>query len=477
MRSCEWLAVLAFLVPTSFIFAGDWPQFRGPNAVGLAEGAKLPDKIGPDQNVVWKVELPPGHSSPAVVGDRIYVTAFGDKKLLTIALDRETGRKLWQHEAPYQSLEKIHTIGSYAQPSPAADADVVVTFFGSSGLYCHNRDGKLLWSKPYGPFPNDFGAGSSPLIVGDRVILNQDHDNGSFLLVLDKLTGKQIWKVDRSEFPRGYATPVVWSVNGKRQIVVAGTLRAIGYDFDTGKEIWTLRRLARICNMTPVIGPDNTLYLATWAPGADENDRIVTEPWEDMLAKFDKNKNGMLELDEMPPGELKNRFTQIDRDKDGHISKQEYENMCRIFAEAQNSIVAVKPGGTGDITASHVLWTQKKYLPYIPSPLYYEGHLYMIKNGGLLSCLDPKDGKLLKQERVFGSANYYASPVSGDGKIYLFSEKGDASVVRAGADWEQLSRAKFGETMYASPAIVNGRIYVRTEAHLYCFGLKSLAGD
>jgi outer membrane protein assembly factor BamB len=269
--------------------------------------------------------------------------------------------------------------------------------------------------------------------VGDRVILSQDHDNGSFLVMFDKMTGEQIWKIDRSEFPRGYATPVIWTVNGKKQIVVAGTLRAIGYDFDSGKEIWTLRRLARICNMTPVIGPDNTLYLAAWAPGADENDRIVTEPWKDMLAKYDKNKNGMLELDEMPAGELKNRFTQIDRDKDGHISKQEYENMSRVFAEAQNSIVAVKPGGTGDITATNVLWTQKKHLPYIPSPLYYEGHLYMVKNGGLLSCLDPKDGKLLKQERVFGSANYYASPVAGDGKIYLFSEKGDASVVRARA--------------------------------------------
>jgi len=472
MRTRECLALITLLISMSFIHAADWPQFRGPNAVGVAEGAKLPDKIGPDQNMIWKIELPPGHSSPVVVGNRIYLTAFGDKKLLTIALDRETGRQLWQDESPYKALEKIHTIGSYAQPSPAADEQVVVTFFGSSGLYCHDREGKLLWSKPYGPFPNDFGAGSSPLLVGDRVILNQDHDNSSFLVAFDKLSGKPIWKVDRSEFPRGYATPVVWEVDGKKQLVVCGTLRAIGYDLDTGKEVWTLRGLARISNMTPILGPGNILYIASWAPGADEGERIVTEPWDRMLEQFDKNKNGMLELDEMPAGELKNRFTQIDRDKDGHISKQEYENMARIFADAENSIVAVKPGGTGDITDTHILWTQKKYLPYIPSPLFYQGHLYMVKNGGLLACLDPKNGKLLKQERVFGSANYYASPVAGDGKIYLFSEKGDSSVVIAGADWDQISRAKFGEAIYATPAIVDGRIYVRTEKHLYCFGLK-----
>jgi len=472
MRMRSLLASIIFLSSLSLISAADWPQFRGPNASGVAEGHKLPDKIGPEDNVIWKVELPPGHSSPVVVGDRIYLTAFGDKKLLTIALDRATGIQLWQDEAPYKSLEKIHGIGSYAQPSPVADNQVVITFFGSSGLYCHDREGKLLWSKPFGPFPNDFGAGSSPLLVGERVILNQDHDNSSFLLAVDKMTGKPIWKVDRSEFPRGYATPVIWEVNGKKQIVVAGTLRAVGYDLETGKEIWTLRGLARIANMTPVVGPDGILYLAAWAPGADEGERIVAEPWEEMLARYDKNKNGMLELDEMPAGELKNRFTQIDRDKDGHISKEEYENMRRIFADAQNLVAAIKPGGTGDITSSHVLWTQKKYLPYIPSPLFYRGYLYMVKNGGLLVCLDPKSGKLNKQERVFGAADYYASPVAGDGKIYLFSVKGDGSVIRAGADLDQISRSRFGESIYATPAIAEGRIWVRTEKHLYCFGLK-----
>jgi len=468
------LAALVILLINLPLTAGDWPQFRGPNAAGVAEGSALPEAIGPDVTAIWKVELPPGHSSPVVVGDRIYLTAVrGKKELLTIALERATGKTVWERSAPYKTLEKIHAIGSFAQSSPAADNQVVVSFFGSSGLTCFDRDGKELWRKPFGPFPNDFGAGSSPLIVGDRVILNQDHDNSSALYCFDKTTGHEIWKTDRSEFPRGYATPVIWDVNGRKQIVVAGTLRAVGYDLESGKEMWTVKGLARIANMTPVVGPDNNLYLAMWAPGADAGERIVAAPWAEMLEQYDKNKNGMLEENEIPAGELKNRFTQIDRDKDGHISKDEYENARRIFDAAENVVVAIKPGGADDITTTHVLWTQKKHLPYVPSPLYYKGLLYMIKNGGLLACLDTKTGRPAKDvERVFGSNNYYASPVAGDGKIYTISEKGDCSVIRAGTDWKQISRAKFNEPVYATPAIADGRIYVRTETRLYCFGAK-----
>lgn len=456
----------------SSALAADWPQFRGPNAAGISDDAKLPDKIGPEHHVVWKIPLPPGHSSPVVVGDRIYVTAVRDQQLVTMALNRATGKTLWQAVSSYKTLEKIHTIGSYAQSSPAADRGVVVSFFGSSGLTGYDREGRLLWSRPFGPFPNDFGAGSSPILRGDVVVLNQDHDNSSFLMALDKNSGTVLWRTDRSEFPRGYATPIVWEVNGATQIVVLGTLRAVGYDLTSGKEVWTVRGLARISNMTPVVGPDGVLYIAAWAPGADENDRIQAGPWTEAIRDHDRNKNGTLEDAELPDGALKQRFTQIDRDKDNHISKDEYESMRRIFADAQNIVVAIKPGGRGDITASHVLWSQKKQIPYIPSPLYYRGHLYMVKNGGIVNCLDAKTGKPAKQERVYGTGNHYASPVAGDGKIYLISERGDCSIIAAGADWQQIWKAKFNEQVYATPAIADGRIYVRTAKHLYCFGSR-----
>ena len=208
------------------------------------------------------------------------------------------------------------------------------------------------------------------------------------------------------------------------------------------------------------------------APGGDETEHIEAPPFDEMIKKHDKNKNGTLEADELPPGELKNRFTQIDRDKDNKITKVEYENMRRIFTVAQNMVVAIKPGGKGDITATHVLWSQRKYLPYVPSPLYYKGYVYMIKNGGLLSSLDAKTGKPTKQEARVWKEQLLCVAGRGRRQALSLQECGDFSVVKAGPNWEELSWGKFKEPIFATPAIADGRIYVRTEQHLYCFGVK-----
>lgn len=451
--------------------AGSWPQFRGLKGSGVAEpGTKLPAELGPQTNVLWKIALPPGHSSPAIFGDRIYATGVRDNKLLTIGVDRTSGSILWEAEAPHAKLEEIHSIGSHAQPSPATDGEHVVSLFGSSGLFCYDKSGKLLWKLPMGPFKNNFGAGSSPIIVDDRVILSQDHDTDSFIAAFNVRTGETIWKVDRSEFPRNYATPVIWEVGGKKQIVVAATLRIVGYDFATGKELWTVRGVSRIVNMTPVVGDDGILYAACWAPGADENDRIQVQTFAEMAEKHDANKNGTLEADEIPDGPVKMRFSQIDRDKSGQITMAEYESMRRAFELARNVVVAIKPGGAGDITETHVLWEQTKIIPYCPSPLYYNGHLFMIKEGGILSCLDARTGKPAKQGRLAATGGYYSSPVAADGKIYLLSQRGKLTVISASGDWEELATADFREDAFATPAIVDGCLYLRTAGHLYCLG-------
>ena len=472
------LAVLlgcgSLCVSLSTVDAGSWPQFRGPNASGRAEGnAKLPTQIGPDNNVVWKTKLPPGHSSPIVVGQRVFVTAVRGKRLLTLGLDRETGTILWEREAPHQGLELVHQIGSHAQPSPAADGEVVVSFFGSSGLFCYDFSGKLKWKRRMGPFSNTYGASCSPIIVDDRVILNQDHDIDSHLLCLDLKTGKTVWKADRSEFPRGYCTPIVWEDNGQKQIIVVGALRVAGYDSRTGREVWTVHGLARITNLTPVLGPDNVLYVAEWAPGGDETERIQADPWPKMAAKFDKDKSRTLELDELPKGPLKVRFPQIDRDKDDKITKAEWDWMQVIFNTAQNAAVAIKLGGTGDVTKTHVLWKRRKYVPYVPSPLYFNETLLMVKNGGIVCCLDTKAGEIAKLRRAPNTGQYYSSPVMGDGKIYLINQRGRLTILSAHANWKVLGTADFGEEAYATPAIADGRIYLRTTGHLYCFGLVS----
>jgi outer membrane protein assembly factor BamB len=466
-----WIALLASAFGASRVQASDWPQFRGPNCSGRAAGDEpLPDRIGPSTNVIWKTALPPGHSSPIVAGDRLYLTAVREKHLLTIALDRKEGRVLWEAEAPARKLEQVHRIGSHAQPTPAADSERVISFFGSSGLFCYDRGGKLLWHRPMGPFKNDFGAGSSPILAGDRVILAQDHDQGSFLMALDKRSGETLWKTDRSEFLRGYCTPVLWDNAGRKQIVVAGTLRVAGYDLETGKEAWTVRGISRTVCMTPVVGADGRLYAAGWAAGGDAGAPIEVEPFDKVIKQLDKNGNGKLETAELTSGPIAERFTQVDVDKDGSITRQEYERFRGLFEQGHNVVLSIRPGGTGDVTTSHVVWRNTRQVPFCASPLFLDGLVYTVKDGGFLSCLDAKDGELVKRDRLPGGGNYYSSPVAGDGKIYLLDERGRLTVVRAGREWKVLNRGDFEEDTYATPALADGRIYLRTAGHLYCFG-------
>ena len=455
--------------------AGNWPQFRGENARGLAiASARLPAEIGPGAGVIWKVALPPGHSSPVVFGERIYLNAVRDGKLLVVCLDRADGKVVWETEVPHDRLEEIHRIGSHAQCTPAVDGRRIVSFFGSAGLFCHDAaSGKLLWKVLMGPFKNTFGAGSSPLIVEDRVILCQDHDTDSFLTALDKRTGNEIWRTDRSEFPRNYSTPVIWNVAGKKQIVVPATLRVVGYDFENGNELWTVRGIARAISATPVIDADNTLYVAGWAAGGDEGGlKIEVPPFDDVVAELDKNQNGALEEEELPSGgPIQMRFPQVDRDKSGGITREEYEYFRKLFQTGRNVVVAITPGGKGDVTDTHVRWTYTKHVPFCASPVVVDEQLFWVKDGAIVSCITARTGKLLKQGRLEAIGDYYSSPVAGDGKIYLLNEEGKLTVISASSDWQVLHTADFGENTYATPALVDGRVYLRTTGHLYCFGM------
>lgn len=453
------------------LFAESWPQFRGPGGRAVQDGHKLPTQIAPDKCVVWKTPVPPGFSSPIVEGNRVYLTAVDNKKvLLTLALDRRTGKELWRAEAPYQALEKIQKASSHAQATPATDGEHVVSFFGTAGLFCYDVRGRELWRKAMSPPRTEFGAAASPLIVDGRVILNQDYESGSSLTVFDVRTGKELHRLDRSEFRVGQASPVIWEVAGQKQIVQVGTLRVVGYDFEKLREVWTVRGLAKMPCTTPTIGPDNTLYVAAWSTGSDPEERIEVAPFQELIDKHDANKNGTMEKGEAPEGWLKWRYPFFDRDNDGHVTQAEYEGTRVIFQKAVNRMVAIRPGGRGDVTKAHVRWEQTRQLPYVPSPLYYRAHLYLVRNGGFLNVLDAETGKSLKHDRIRGASDYYASPVGGDGKVYLVSERGELTVVSAGATWEVVHAARFNEDVHATPALVDGRIYLRTSGSLYCFG-------
>ena len=464
--------VLSFVVASwGRCHAGDWTQFRGSLGTGVAATQdKLPVEIGPDKHVLWRTELAPGHSSPVIVGNRIFATAVRDKKLFTVCLDRATGKQQWEAEAPYEKLEPIHRIGSHAQSSPCADSERIVSFFGSCGLHCYDHSGKLLWKRPMGPFVNDFGASSSPIIVGDKVILCQDHDVGSFLMAFDKQSGEPLWKTDRSEFPRNASSPVLWLNEGRPQIVVAATLRVVGYDLETGQEAWTVRGISRAVSCTPSVGDDGHLYIAGWAAGGDENEPIRVEPFDDVAALRDADKNGTLEEQELEKGAVLQRYSQVDRNKDGHVTKTEYEHFRGLLDEGKNLIISIKQGAKGDATETHLRWKHPKLVPFCSSPVYVAGLLFTIKDGGILQCLNANTGKPTKQQRLEASDDYYASPVAGDGKIYLLNEQGQLTVVTATDKCEVLHTAEFKEDVYSTPAILDGRIYVRTAKALYCFG-------
>jgi outer membrane protein assembly factor BamB len=310
------------------------------------------------------------------------------------------------------------------------------------------------------------------LIVDDRVLVSLENDVDSTLLCLDKKSGEVAWQVDRSEFPRGFVSPLVWESNGRRQIVLAGALRVVGYDFLTGKEVWTIHGLARLCCSTPALGPDGTLYVNEWSAGSDEGDRIEMEPWPEFVTAYDKDQSGTIEDAEIPAGPLRSRYPQIDRDKDGRVIQMEYDWMRNIFHSARNVCLAVRPGGEGDITESHVEWTRSEHLSYVPSPAYYGGNLFTVKNGGIVASIDAETGETLKAGRAAFNGSYYASPSAGDGKVYLLDQTGGLTVISAEPQWEVLHVAEFGEEIFASPALAGGQVFVRTSGNLFCFGAK-----
>ncbi|MEY3174107.1 MAG: hypothetical protein RLZZ436_2021 [Planctomycetota bacterium] len=473
-RTCVWMPGISLMsvlaVGTAArVSAEDWPQFRGPGSSGVSRSLQaLPVRVGPEEGVIWKQKLPTGHSSPAIHNGRLFLTGVDGEELVTIAVDCNTGEMLWKQPAPHVTKEKIHTTGSLAQSSPAADGEVVISFFGSSGLLAYSPDGKLLWSKQMGPFRNDFGAGSSPVIDGDRVVLVQDHDEGSFIAAWDKLTGRELWRKERPEFLRNYATPVIWTVEGRKQIVVLATLRITAYDMESGDEIWTCGGVSRIINMTPVIGDDNTLYAACFSPGNDTDDRVVPLTIDQLFAA-DADGNGTIEEPEFPDHPFRGRFSQLDRNKDGHLTRAEYEVTSRPHIDGRNVVLAIAPGGRGDITTTHVRWEHLKQIPYCPSPLYYRGALLMVKNGGIMTVLDAATGKVQKQKRLRATADYYASPVAGDGKVYLLNVNGELTVLAADT-WEELHTVALEADGHATPAISGGRLFVRAGETLYCFG-------
>ena len=478
------IALVAFFVllltsPTAF--AEDWTQFRGPNGSGVSPTTGLPTEFGPNKNVVWKTELPPGHSSPVLTRDRIFVTAHSKEKdnhkLFVICLDRETGKLLWQREV-MRSLEgRLQNVNGPASPSPVTDGENVYVFFQEFGLISFDGKGKERWKLQLGPFNMFYGFGASPILVDDKVILPVDQDNpSSYLLAVDKNSGKVRWKVERPVVISGYSTPIIYQPKqGPKQIVIPESFQLSAYSVADGKRVWWVRGLA--CEMKSIASHDSEyLYINGWGfPQNQPGRQIATISFAEALPKYDKDGDKQIAKTEVAGTDpidkmLTSAFEAFDMNRDEKLNAKDWE-VFRAMMASENGLLAIKMGGEGDQTASAIRWRYQKPVPQVPSTLLYKGVLYMINDSGILISFDPITGNVLKQGRLHGAIDkYFSSPVAADDKVFLIGQGGQVSVLKAVGEWDVLAVNELDDEVYATPAIADSHLYIRTRSALYSFG-------
>jgi outer membrane protein assembly factor BamB len=452
-----------------------WPRFRGPNGSGIAEGQTPPVEIGPEKNVKWKVSVPPGISSPIIAGENLIVTAFDDGKLYTIAYRRADGQEAWRGEAPAKTLEAFHKVeGSPAASTSATDGKRIVSYFGSCGLFCYDLSGKELWhyEMPAASTAGGFGSGVSPIIAGDVAVLVRDDMKESKIVAIDLETGTLKWEQKRNS-AASWCTPVVWDTPSGKQVAAAGHVRMIGYDLASGAEQWLVTGMPSGCCASPVTADGKLFFAGTSSSGADEQPMAMPS-FDSMLTNLDKDKDGAISREEGEKA-LQGFFDNQDTNKDGRITRDEFETIMKFMSEGKNSAFALKAGGAGDVTSSNMLWKKTKGLPYIASAIVYGGQCLVVKDGGIVIAYGAETGNQLSQERTGETGYYYASPVAANGHIYVTSLlNGVVTVLKVGSKKPVIvaKNPELAERVAATPAIADDALYIRTAGHLYAFAEK-----
>jgi outer membrane protein assembly factor BamB len=449
----------------------DWSRFRGPNGSGISAATNVPTAFGPEKNLLWRLPLPPGHSSPILQGDRIYLTGFRGDALVTLAIDRVKGRVLWEREAPQVRTKVVDKRNNPASPSPAVEANGVYVFFPDYGLMAYDASGRELWKMPLGPFNNIYGMGASPVIVGDLLVLACDQSLGSYLMAVEKRTGRVRWKVDRPEAKSGHSTPILWRApDGRDQIILPGSFLLTAYEVSTGKKLWWVGGLSFEMKSTPVIGGDTIYVNGYGAPVNDPGNKITVPPADEVWKTADADGNGVISKPEFPNFTAAFWFDACDLDGNGSLSKDEWA-YYRAALDSENGMLAIKLGGSGDMSDKAIRWKYQRSVPQLPSPLLFGRVLYMVNDNGIITTLNPETGAVIKQGRLTGAPGpHFASPTAADGHIFFTSEAGAVVVVNPGGDLTPIAVNDLGEDTYATPAFADGRIYVRTIAALYAFG-------
>jgi len=478
---------LSLLCATS-IQAEDWPQFRGPNCSGISSSTDLPVEFTPEKNVLWSSKLGDGIGGVTIAAGRVFVAGMSSPETVTLtAFDAASGKELWKRDWPAGDLMEIHESNSQASSTPAADADRVYFYFTTLGLVALDaKTGADCWKQelPVPFFVFKWGPGMSPVLYKDLVLFCQDDDLAPAFYAFDKATGEQKWKDDRSDMCVNYSHPVVCTTDGRDDIVVAGTGSLIGYDPETGKRRWFAKILLRNIKTTPV-SFDGVVYVTVQSRGianqwllSVDQDKVGNSDGKLTKAEIqafvgkrpipeafftktfdrgDKNKDGELEGDEIDAA-----FMHPDNHAGASFDKKEAED---------EYIAAVRGGGEGDVTNTHVLWRHlTKHTDHIVSPLVADGRMTLLKCGGVSTVFKTTDGKPVRGPKRVGSGNYLASPVLGAGKIYIAGDDGTIQVCENDPAMKELARNDMGETVTSTPAIADNRLYIRTRHMLYCFG-------
>ena len=379
----------------------------------------------------------------------------------------KTGETLWRRETIAARKEYRYRNGP-ATPSPAADQDSVYAFYPDYGIVSYDFSGKQKWKVPLGPFSSQHGLTGSPIPAGDYLVLLIDQVTDSHVAAYSRANGSLAWQTARPDMFGGYSTPIVREVRaGELEVVVSGASELTAYNVNTGERVWWFQGISRQPKAGPLLTP-NTVYV-NW-PETDLGGNVFD--FDAIIAARDRNHNGAVDLDEVD-GALLNLVDFVDRvtgPSDGKVDVEEYRKHLRETREAE-ALLAIRLGDSGALTQSSVRWKLSRSLPDSPSPLLYGGVLFLFKHGGIVTSVDAETGEVLKRGRIREGVDfYYSSPVAGDNKVYIASETGKVSVLTAKGNWDVLSTIDLGEEIYATPAIADGRVYVRTAAALYAFG-------
>ncbi len=413
------LFLLGFLFVTAPAWADNWPAWRGPNGTGISDERNLPIRWSATENIRWKAALPePGNSTPVIWGDRVFLTQSLDKgkRRALIAFDRANGKPLWQQELPCQVAETSHPQNPPCSGSPVTDGSAVYVHFASAGVAAYDFAGKRLWHRDLGPVLHRWGNGSSPVLYKDLLIVYQGPGEPTFLTALNKRTGETVWKVQEpginSPIFGSWSTPLVIRVGDRDEMIlplpgdkIKGEGEVKAYDPATGKELW---RCKGLCG-----GPGTEIYAMP-----------VVSAKADLIVCIS-----------------------------GH----------------QGATMAVRPGGTGDVTGTHRVWRTLDKMPQrIGTGVLHEGRLYLADAPGFVECLDARTGEVIWKERVGG--NLWGSLLLADGKLYVSNLEGQTFVIAAGPKYQLLATNEIPEPTYAALAASNGELFLRTHKHLYCIG-------